>query len=253
MDPSRDEFYVGYLPTSPPALERFLRLVVLGLLLGGTALAIGLALAQRHPAPATFEYGTVRRLIGVIREHPYPLLLVERPGQGAAPVSTYLLAGYTKHGAGPLVAGLDGRQVELDGTLIFRAEGTMVEIRHPPVALGAPVTLPPELESELGPVTLTGEIVDSKCHLGAMNPGGGATHRECAIRCLRGGLPPVLATRDRSGVGIDVVLASAEGTPLGVSVLDHVAIPVQVTGRLRRIGTLYVIGVGSGAIQARQP
>jgi hypothetical protein len=29
-------------------------------------------------------------------------------------------------------------------------------------------------------MTLTGEIVDSKCYLGVMNPGQGKVHRDCA-------------------------------------------------------------------------
>ena len=37
----------------------------------------------------------------------------------------------------------------------------------------------------LGPVELTGEIADSKCWLGVMNPGEGTVHRDCARRCLK--------------------------------------------------------------------
>jgi len=39
-----------------------------------------------------------------------------------------------------------------------------------------------------------GEIVDSKC-LGVMTPGQLTTHRACAIRCISGGIPPVLHVR----------------------------------------------------------
>ena len=44
--------------------------------------------------------------------------------------------------------------------------------------------------------TLTGEIVDSKCYLGAMNPGAGGA--ACAGLCLIGGIP-AFVTRDRAG------------------------------------------------------
>jgi hypothetical protein len=52
----------------------------------------------------------------------------------------------------------------------------------------------------LGTQTLIGEIVDSKCYLGVMNPGALIPHRACAIRCISGGIPPVLLVRqsDRS-------------------------------------------------------
>jgi hypothetical protein len=51
----------------------------------------------------------------------------------------------------------------------------------------------------LGEVDLVGEIVDSKCYLGNMNPGNGKVHRDSAVRCLSGGIPPVFATNDFNG------------------------------------------------------
>jgi hypothetical protein len=35
----------------------------------------------------------------------------------------------------------------------------------------------------LGEFDLVGEIVDSKCYLGNMNPGNGKVRRDCAVRC----------------------------------------------------------------------
>lgn len=51
----------------------------------------------------------------------------------------------------------------------------------------------------LGEFTLQGEIVDSKCYLGVMRPGNTKTHRACAVRCIAGGVPPVLLVRDAQG------------------------------------------------------
>lgn len=45
------------------------------------------------------------------------------------------------------------------------------------------------------PVTLDGELVDSKCYLGTMKPGDGKTHKSCAILCLRGGIPPLFVSK----------------------------------------------------------
>ena len=53
--------------------------------------------------------------------------------------------------------------------------------------------------ADLGTVTLTGEIVDTKCHFGVMKAGEGKVHRECAVRCISGGAPPGFLARDRSG------------------------------------------------------
>ena len=63
--------------------------------------------------------------------------------------------------------------------------------------------------TDLGTATLTGEIVDSKCYLGVMNPGRGKVHRDCAARCLSGGIPPALLT----STGEIVLLVNHDGKP----------------------------------------
>ncbi len=63
---------------------------------------------------------------------------------------------------------------------------------------------------DLGAVTLTGEIVDTKCHLGVMNPGEGKVHRDCAVRCISGGAPPVSGA-DQEGDTRLLLLTGADG------------------------------------------
>ncbi len=96
------------------------------------------------------------------------------------------------------------------------------------LAAGA-ISRPP---ADLGPVvTLHGEIVDSKCHTGVMNPGRGKVHRDCAVRCLSGGVPPVLVESDPPYRLI--LLSDAEGNKLvPARFLDRVAEPISVRGRL---------------------
>jgi hypothetical protein len=61
------------------------------------------------------------------------------------------------------------------------------------------------------PVTLRGELIDPKCFCGAMKPGDGKTHKACAALCLRGGIPPVLVTRDGAGAARYYLLSGAAG------------------------------------------
>ena len=93
----------------------------------------------------------------------------------------------------------------------------------------------------LGLQTLTGEIVDSKCFLGVMNPGQLLPHRACAIRCISGGIPPVLLVRQTNGGAIYLLLVSADGKPVNQQVLDLVAEPVQITGEVERQGELLIL------------
>jgi hypothetical protein len=93
----------------------------------------------------------------------------------------------------------------------------------------------------LGKQTLVGEIVDSKCFLGVMNPGQLTPHRACAIRCISGGCPPVLLVRQTDGPAIYLLLVSADGKPVNKQVLDMVAEPLEITGEVERLGDLLVL------------
>src|SRR5690606_3083584 len=102
---------------------------------------------------------------------------------------------FGKFGAQPLVRGLAGRRVRLRGALIYRDNQTMIEIEPGSLVETGMGSIPEQSVREWGEVRLVGEIVDSKCFLGVMNPGNLKTHKSCAIRCISGGIPPVLLVR----------------------------------------------------------
>ncbi len=91
----------------------------------------------------------------------------------------------------------------------------------------------PEWISE---VTLVGEIVDSKCYLGAMNPGHTKVHRDCAVRCISGGVPPMFVATDSEGKTSMYWLVKESGRPIGTEVLDKVAETIEITGETRKEG-----------------
>ena len=105
----------------------------------------------------------------------------------------------------------------------------------------ASVTTPPPQSMSLGTQTLIGEIVDSKCFLGVMNPGQLTPHRACAIRCISGGIPPVLLVRQKNGPALYFLLVSRDGKPVNKEVLDLVAEPVEITGAVERQGELLIL------------
>lgn len=94
-----------------------------------------------------------------------------------------------------------------------------------------------EIRLELGEMTLTGEIVDSKCYLGVMNPGQGKVHRDCAARCISGGIPPAFLVRDAAGESQSLLLVGDDGRKLRHEILNYVGEPVRLTGRLSRLGS----------------
>jgi hypothetical protein len=234
-----DELYVGYEPSAPPGVARRVRVAVAVLLALAAAVALVCAAGQRKLDGRIFEFGAPREFRGVVELEPAPALVVTRPGVGAG-VSRWLLVAPGKHGARTLLAGLDGRRVRLRATLISRGSETMLEVQPgavlPDAAAAAPVEVVP-----LGMLTLRGEIVDSKCHLGVMNPGEGKTHRDCAVRCISGGSPALLRSRDDAGEARYFLLLGPDGRALGRELLDFVAEPVEMRGAVERHDGVYVL------------
>jgi hypothetical protein len=93
----------------------------------------------------------------------------------------------------------------------------------------------------LGHAIFTGEIVDSKCYLGVMNPGRLEVHRACAKRCIAGGIPPMLAAHGDNGQEAHVLLVKADGSPFGDAILPLVGETVTLEGRLERRDGLYYL------------
>ena len=240
-----DEFYVGYAPRAPERLARRLRALVAALLALAAGVALALVAAQRTLELRLFEFANDRELAGTIELSPAPQLVVARPGGGA---SRYLLVGPGKHGALDSVAAFAGRGVRLRGKLISRGTQTALEVEPGSVVVAGPAA-PASAPQELGKLVLRGEIVDSKCHFGVMNPGEGKAHRDCAVRCISGGAPPVLRVREPRGDARYFVLTGGDGRNVAPEILDYVAEPVEVTGRGERHDDVYVLRIEPGAVR----
>jgi hypothetical protein len=241
-----DEFYIGWEDKAAPGISKTVRKAILGLLILALLVSVVLAILQRTIGVSVFEWGTEKKFSGILQLQPYPHLLVPRPGAtGEQPgFSTYYLVAPFKFGLDrKKLSAFDGKTVSLQGTLIYRGNQTMVEALPDSIkAADKQLTLLHGVDpAGLGRQTLTGEIVDSKCFLGAMNPGQLMPHRACAIRCISGGIPPVLLVRQKNGPAIYLLLVSAAGKPVNKQVLDMVAEPVQITGDVERQGDLLIL------------
>ena len=257
-----DEFYIGWEDRAPPSVGAQVRRTVVVLLALSVVLGAVLALAQRTIGLSVFEWGKVKNFSGVLNSQPYPHLLVPRPGAsgGQAAFSSYYLVKPFKFGLDPeMAARLDGKAVNIKGTLIYRGGQTMIEVADDSIR-ATDVPLTPALSPSgaervpagrvraasvtpvsLGEQTLIGEIVDSKCYLGVMNPGALTPHRACAIRCISGGIPPVLLVRQTNGLALYFLLVSRDGKPVNKQVLNMVAEPVEIIGEVERQGELLIL------------
>lgn len=240
-----DEFYIGWEKKAAPGIGGAVRKIVVALLVFALAAPFVLAISQRMIGTSVFEWGNLKTVSGILQTQPYPHLLVLRPGSTAdnPSFSTYYLVAPWKFGLdAKAIAPLDGKSVAIKGTLIYRENQTMIETKPEwIIATNNPPKMEPVPFVALGKQTLIGEIVDSKCFLGVMNPGQLATHRACAIRCISGGAPPILLVRRKEGPPIYLLLVSAEGKPVNKEVLDMVAEPVEISGEVERQGDLLVL------------
>lgn len=241
-----DEFYIGYEGAMPSGMAAAVRTAVVLAAAAAVLMAIVFTVSQRPLAASRFEFGRARSVEGYLRRLPSPALLVREGGGWRR----FWLVSTGKFGV------VTGRQkdgwVRLTGTLIEREHWSMLEVQPGSIeasgALGE--TPPPDTLSIGRPATFTGEIVDSKCFLGVMNPGERVVHRDCAIRCLSGGVPPMLAYATADGRRDLAVLVDADGRLLHDELHHAAGHQVSARGRLFTINGQPVFQLTSLAGQA---
>jgi hypothetical protein len=242
------EFYIGYQPNAPRGIRSRVRRTVLGMFVLAAAGALLFASSQRDFADSQFVFGKPPEFSGTIVEQPFPSLFVNAFGDTITP---YLLCAPGKHGADSFVNGWAGKTARLQGPLIYRQEGLMIELVPGSITEETPAPARSPVPRDFGEFTLQGEIVDTKCFLGVMNPGEGKVHRDCATRCLSGGIPPALLTRDFDHTSRILLLTDSASKPLAKSAyLAIVGQPVRVHGRVVEADGLYYLQTSRADIAA---
>jgi hypothetical protein len=252
-----DEFYIGWRDKAPVGHGRAARRAVSVALALAVLAGAALAMSQRLIGVAFFEWGNVKEFSGVLQADPYPhLVLHQETTTNTAPVIAAPLVAPFKFGVKRSeVAAFDGKAVTLRATRIHRDGQLMLELEPGTIRLsdGAPRIARPDAHSRtdqpsdarrsvsLGRHTFRGEIVDSKCWMGVMNPGVLTPHRACAVRCISGGIPPMLLVRRESAPPLNLLLVSPDNQPVNDRVLDLVAEPVEITGEVVRQGELLTL------------
>jgi hypothetical protein len=244
-DQGHDPFYVGYFPL-PARDRRFLRwMIPMGLLaVAGLGLLVGVS--QRDPGVGRWDIDKEIVLEGRVSVDPYALLHTR---DGALPRAV-LLVEEGKFGAAERFKALHGKSAKIRGTLLHREGRSMLEISGSGDAvtvLGDSASASPVAIS-LGPQAIRGEVIDPKCYIGAMKPGGGKTHKACAELCLAGGIPPMLATWDASGHEVFYLLMLADGTPANAAAARVAGEIVMLSGAVEKRDDLLVLRLGPDAL-----
>ncbi len=243
-----DEFYIGYEGPMPPGVARAVRGAIGVMLVTALAAAATFALSQRPLADSRFEYGHVQPFEGWLSRAPAPALLVGSDNGWRR----YWLVSQGKFGAERALGERSEGHVRLYGTLIAREPWQMIELAsrdivdvpsegaRPIVAMSAPTLM-----------RAHGEVVDSKCFLGVMNPGERTVHRDCAVRCLSGGIPSMFSFRDDNGRHHLALLIGPNGDAGGSTFLSHAGQPLELEGSLYAFGDAEVFVVAERSVAAR--
>ena len=237
---SQENFYIGWLgnidiPTSK-ALKRF----VFPTILISFLFLISFTFSQTKIADSEYRYDEIAEYTGIVSNTPFPHILFtgSKDVFGNPKKEVLPLVNAWKFGADTLISKWCRKNsncsATIKGTIISRDGVNAMELSDEENSFSLAKMPFIDIESNLkliGKVSLKGEIVDPKCYLGAMNPGEGKPHRSCAIRCISGGIMPMVTYLENNEMKYAVLLG-IDGEKINSKLLDFVAEPVQIDGTL---------------------
>jgi hypothetical protein len=235
----QQDFYIGWMSKAPKSFAKHIKRVLLILFPVALIVAYLLSTSQKKFSTANFEFGKLTEVKGIYYNTPVPMLKVFDKNNLSI---TIPLVGYGKHGAETAImelekekgVSLNGKEVTLKGTLIYGDGKTLLQVdknNDPIVNIGAE-SMAQLQQKDLGTQTIRGEIVDPKCYFGVMKPGEGKVHRDCAIRCILGGIPPVLHVQNEKGESNYYFIVGPNGEKINEVLQDIVAEPVSIKARV---------------------
>ena len=224
-------------------------------------LGVVFSASQKRLGRFQIDYSNVKKIEGWLSDEPVTTLrvILGKDGNGNPLFKSILLVDAFKFGADAVVKkalnGQHSRYVRLTGYLssdIISCSDSSTDctamcsqcitgtVNNPVMEIDngvysfesaqAPVSMVREIKSA-GTVTLLGQIIDPKCYFGAMNPGEGKTHLSCAVRCISGGIMPVLLYK-LNGRKKYAILLGLHGEPINGKILKYVALPIKLKGSL---------------------
>ena len=251
-----DDFYIGYVDAVAPKIKKGIKSFVffgILLLIGG---ALVFAFTQNKFKNSTFELTANTEITGIYHELPYPMLRVETDKNV---YKNILLLGFGKSSANPFLqkirneAGLlSGSTLRIEGNLIYYNGKTLLQITSDEkISLVAKASSDnvPQLTPLVSNMELKGEIIDPKCYFGVMKPGKGKIHRSCAVLCISGGIPPVLATSDENNISEYYLLTDTDGNPINEQILPYVGKPSILSGDVVKMQDWYQLRINTEDIK----
>ena len=257
MGDSKDKpFFIGYL-NMPAQLKKFYLPLVILLIVCASLVGYTIASHQHSAGPAIWQTESTETMSGYLTLEPYPVLHRLDP-DNTEQVESILLVNQGKMSAEQFSRPFDRQLVSVTGYPIRRGGWTMLELSVAgdiQADAQADISLLQRLSAAasakpLGPVTLNGEIADSKCFLGVMKPGIGPVHKACAEVCLSGGIPAMLLVWGDDGQKYGYMLTQTDGSSASNLLSNRAADRVGVSGELLQKGNLLYIRMDKDGIHS---
>lgn len=237
---SNNDFYIGWQEEMPKSTGKFLRNTLISTLLVIIVITIYLVFFQKPFNDHVFEFGTTTEITGVYIAEPFPMIQVTKDKPEHVSESI-LLVGFGKFGAKSIMSEIEEREGELNlqeitlkGTLIYGDGISLLELTDEEnsfIEKTGNFRQPLTHDWNRIEQTVTGEILDSKCYFGVMKPGEGKIHKSCAIRCISGGIPPVIRVWQNDSQQYDYhLLIGTDGTEVNMEILQFVGETISLTG-----------------------
>ncbi len=224
------DFYIGWSNDFPKGLRGFTKKVAVLLALLFCVFAWVLPYMMEPMKKSEFNFTERFEITGTLVKSPVPMLRTVK--------QDYLLVDGGKFSALRSINKIESRDnIDLDGRTVklttteMNFDGYSVleltDLDQSFLEIGDFRQYAP-IQARGQYISIQGEIVDPKCFFGAMNPAIGKVHKSCAINCIKGGIPPVLATKD----GRYLFIVGHDGEPVNQLLLDMVAEDVNLFGRV---------------------
>lgn len=236
----KSNFYIGWQNDTPDRNKKALKALLIPLFILLPLLAGLIVRYETEFNDHQFELGTLREFQGIYFNSPRPVLLLDPTFVPEGYDREALLLGFGKFGADPTMKALEekegrfeGKRIRLRGTLLKGDGKILIELSEGKASLlnvERSITYPMRQTTPKA-VALQGEIIDPKCWFGAMKPGEGKVHKSCAIRCISGGIPPVLRVKKNSG-NIYYLLEGEGNENIHETFLEFVAEPITLQGEV---------------------
>lgn len=229
-------FFIGWQKEQDGSIKRWLKKIVFFLVLSIGFASIALPLLHKNYANSRFERIKITSVNGILRADYAPFIEI---GDGHADLSI-LLVSPGKFGAEKKIAAtgelnkIKNKKVNIKGKLIYNGSHTLLEINELKVLSDSIFESPSKSKQVKSGIKLVGEIADPKCLFGVMNPGEGKVHKDCAIRCISGGITPVFKTINDKGNDEYYLILNEDHSSINHQLISFVADQIEWCGRVDR-------------------